>query len=200
MSGNSIANKPSGVDSFGMIVIRTENNQNIVQKLFGSGEFGHQHTRKEVNGNFAPWSTDKLTDTVYTHPETPGYIHLPIGGESGQILVWEADGTAKWSDPISVAVSVMEGCTETEPGRAGVVPAPDAGPATAYLRNDGIWQVPHDTTYENVVGTDGTADGEAGLVPGPDSTDTGKFLSSSGSWEAVPIPDMRAKWEEFPEQ
>lgn len=35
-------------------------------------------------------------DTVYTHPTTSGYKHIPSGGSSGQILRWSADGTAVW--------------------------------------------------------------------------------------------------------
>lgn len=37
-----------------------------------------------------------FTDTVYTHPTTPGNKHIPSGGSSGQILRWSADGTAVW--------------------------------------------------------------------------------------------------------
>lgn len=198
LSGNNITNKPSDVDSFGILVLPTDSDD-VVQKLFGSGSEGNQYTRKQVTGVFGSWSVDELTDTVYTHPTTPGYIHLPGGGQSGQILVWKADGTAQWEDPVSVAVSVMVGSTETEDGKSGVVPAPDAGPATAYLRNDGVWEVPPDTKYDDVVGTDGSESGKSGLVPAPDASDSGKFLSASGEWDNVPIPDMRPKWEEFPE-
>ena len=198
LSSNNIANKPSDVDSFGILVLPTDSDD-VVQKLFGSGSEGNQYTRKQVTGVFGSWSVDELTDTVYTHPTTPGYIHLPGGGQSGQILVWKADGTAQWEDPVSVAVSVMVGSTETEDGKSGVVPAPDAGPATAYLRNDGVWEVPPDTKYDDVVGTDGSESGKSGLVPAPDASDSGKFLSASGEWDNVPIPDMRPKWEEFPE-
>lgn len=35
-------------------------------------------------------------DTVYTHPTSSGYKHIPSGGSSGQILRWSADGTAAW--------------------------------------------------------------------------------------------------------
>lgn len=43
-------------------------------------------------------SSTSVTDsnTVYTHPTTPGNKHIPAGGSSGQILRWSADGTAAW--------------------------------------------------------------------------------------------------------
>ena len=41
-------------------------------------------------------SNAKFTDTVYTHPTSSGNKHIPAGGNSGQILRWASDGTAKW--------------------------------------------------------------------------------------------------------
>lgn len=38
------------------------------------------------------------TDTKYTHPTTSGNKHIPSGGSSGQILKWNANGTATWED------------------------------------------------------------------------------------------------------
>lgn len=34
----------------------------------------------------------------YTHPDSPGYKHIPAGGASGQILRWQADGIATWGN------------------------------------------------------------------------------------------------------
>lgn len=50
----------------------------------------------------------KFTDTVYTHPTTSGYKHIPSGGSSGQILRWNADGAAVW-DTYGVATSSYDG-------------------------------------------------------------------------------------------
>lgn len=43
--------------------------------------------------------------------------------------------------------SNMTGATTSAAGKAGFVPAPAAGSATRYLRSDGTWQVPPNTTY-----------------------------------------------------
>lgn len=40
----------------------------------------------------------KFTDTIYTHPTTAGNKHIPEGGNKGQILVNNGDGTAVWKD------------------------------------------------------------------------------------------------------
>jgi hypothetical protein len=36
-------------------------------------------------------------NTVYTHPTTAGYKHVPTGGAAGQFLKWSASGTAVWA-------------------------------------------------------------------------------------------------------
>lgn len=43
----------------------------------------------------------------YTHPDTPGYKHIPAGGAVGQILRWQADGTATWGSETDTAYSVV---------------------------------------------------------------------------------------------
>lgn len=89
----------------------------------------------------------KFTDTKYTHPTTAGNKHIPAGGSSGQILRWSADGTAVWGSDNNTTYSAMTGATASTAGKAGLVPAPAAGASTRYLRSDGTWQVPPNTTY-----------------------------------------------------
>lgn len=43
--------------------------------------------------------------------------------------------------------SAMKGATTSVAGTAGLAPAPAAGAANRYLRSDGTWAVPPDTTY-----------------------------------------------------
>lgn len=47
-------------------------------------------------------------DLTYTHPTTPGNIHLPAGGAVKQMLQWSAAGTAKWID-VSGDVTIAVG-------------------------------------------------------------------------------------------
>lgn len=49
---------------------------------------------------------DNDTNTIYTHPTSSGYKHIPSGGSSGQILKWSADGVAVWAnDPVDSILS-----------------------------------------------------------------------------------------------
>lgn len=69
------------------------------------------------------------------------------------------------------------GATSTSSGKSGLVPAPSSGASDRYLRSDGQWGVPTNTTY-GVFTT-----GKSGLVPAPSSADAGKFLRGDGTWQ-----------------
>lgn len=203
-AGNHIANKPDSIDSFGMVVIKSSEGKYFTQKLFGSGLGSdgtfvevHQYSRNCKNNAFVEWSIDKLTDTIYEHPTDPGYLHIPEGGSDGQVLIWYADGQAVWGDPGSVSVPVMEGSTEESAGRAGLVPSPDAGPATAYLRNDGTWATPPDTKYGDMIGTDGYSAGQSGLVPAPTTEESDMYLNSDGTWHKIETHGGSPQWDEY---
>lgn len=163
-------------------------------------------------------SSTSITDsnTVYTHPTTPGNKHIPAGGSSGQILRWSADGTAAWgadnntnttytlsksgstikltgSDGSSTTVtdsnttySAMTGATSSAAGGTGLVPAPAAGKQTSFLRGDGTWVVPTNTTYSNMTGATTSAAGKAGLVPAPAAGAATRYLRSDGTWQVPP--------------
>lgn len=91
----------------------------------------------------------KTTDTIYTHPTTSGNKHIPSGGSSGQVLCWSDDGTAIWGNDNDTWIE-LKGATTSTAGTAGYVPAPAAGTANRYLRSDGTWQVPPNTTYTSL--------------------------------------------------
>ena len=65
--GNSVSNKPSGVDNFGMLVVHYANGTYYVQKLWNS-DGSKQYTRKCNNGTWSSWTEDKLTDTNTWRP------------------------------------------------------------------------------------------------------------------------------------
>ena len=84
----------------------------------------------------------------YVHPTTSGNKHIPSGGSSGQFLKWSADGTATWAADNNTWTA-MVGATSSANGSVGYVNAvpPKDGYNTKYLRADGTWQVPPNTTY-----------------------------------------------------
>lgn len=79
----------------------------------------------------------------------------------------------------------MKGATASAAGTAGYVPAPTAGSqASKYLRADGTWQTPPNTTYGDFKGATASAAGGTGLVPAPAAGKQGQFLRGDGTWAA----------------
>lgn len=101
----------------------------------------------------------------YSHPTSAGNKHIPAGGSAGQILRWSADGTATWGADNNTTYSIFKGASSSAAGGSGLVPPPAAGSQnTKYLRADGTWTEPPNTTYANA-----TKDA-AGLMTAADKT------------------------------
>ena len=58
----------------------------------------------------------------------------------------------------------------------------DTTDTTKYLRHDGTWVVPTNTTYNNMGAASASAAGTAGLVPAPAAGKQNSFLRGDGTW------------------
>ena len=88
--------------------------------------------------------------------------------------------------------TVMTGASSSAAGKAGTVPAPAAGNQGKYLRGDGTWQTPPDTTYSTMKGASSSSAGSTGLVPTPSAGSQEKFLRGDGTWQAQVNADWNA--------
>lgn len=107
---------------------------------------------QSANGLMAAADKKKLDGIAagannYVHPTASGSKHIPSGGSSGQFLKWSSDGTAVWAADNNTTYAVFKAATASAAGGTGLVPAPDAGAQAKYLRADGTWQTPPNTTY-----------------------------------------------------
>lgn len=70
--------------------------------------------------------------------------------------------------------------------KAGLVPAPSTTAGTTkYLREDGTWTAPPNTTYANFKAATASAAGGSGLVPAPAAGKQTSYLRGDGTW-AIP--------------
>ena len=85
----------------------------------------------------------------YVHPTTAGNKHVPAGGAAGQILGWDADGTAKWVNEKDTTYGTFKGATSSADGGNGLVPGPKMANKDQFLKGDGTWGTPTNTTYND---------------------------------------------------
>ena len=90
------------------------------------------------------------------------------------------------NNTIKCDIAVMKGATSTAMGAGGLVPTPRSGENTKYLRGDGTWYTPTNTTYSNFIGATTTTAGRAGLVPAPSGGYTQRYLKGDGTWGIFP--------------
>lgn len=119
-----------------------------------------------------------------TKLETPRTIAIS-GAVTGTATSF--DGSKNISIPTTAVdgkkVSVFGKATSSSAGTIGAVPAPAAGAQGKYLRGDGTWQNPPNTTYAVFNGATSSAAGGTGLVPAPAEGYQGRFLRGDGTWQ-----------------
>lgn len=77
---NSVTNKPSGIDHFGLLVIHRASGSYYIQIIYNDSQ---SFRRFCSNGTWGNWTEDKLTDTTYTSLKNPYALTLKINSASG---------------------------------------------------------------------------------------------------------------------
>ncbi len=120
-----------------------------IKKLFAPKSHNHDdryYTESEMNTKLE----EKANSSTLTSHIANKALHIPSGGKSGQFLKWNSDGTTVWAADNNTTYASMTGATPTVAGKQGLVPAPTAGTSNRYLRSDGTWAIPPNTTYGEI--------------------------------------------------
>ena len=129
-----------------------------------------------------PW-TDNNTTYAQATADTLGLVKIGYA-TSGKNYAVSLDSNGKmyvnvpWTDT-NTTYSNMGAATSSAAGKAGLVPAPAAGKQTSFLRGDGTWVVPTNTTY-GLAST--TANGLLRQLNGS----TSSFMRGDGTWATPP--------------
>lgn len=101
--------------------------------------------------------TDIITGTIPAAPTLSGLGGIGTINASGTAPLTLSASKSSTTVTISGSVAEMTAATSNTAGAAGIVPAPDAGKQSAFLRGDGTWAVPTNTntTYTFANGTAG---------------------------------------------
>lgn len=150
-SGNAFVNVPwtdnnttynqATADTLGLVKIGyTTSGKNYAVSLDSNGKM-------YVN---VPW-TDNNTTYAQATSDNLGLVKIGYSA-NGKNYPVALDGSGKmyvnvpWTDT-NTTYSNMGAATSSTAGKAGLVPAPAAGKQASFLRGDGTWVVPTNTTY-----------------------------------------------------
>jgi hypothetical protein len=128
-----------------------------------------------------PWTDNNTTYNEAT-ADTLGLVKIGYASNGKNYAVLLANGkmyvNVPWTDT-NTTYSNMGAATSSTAGKAGLVPAPAAGKQASFLRGDGTWVVPTNTTY-GLAST--TANGLLRQLNGS----TSSFMRGDGTWATPP--------------
>lgn len=125
---------------------------------------------------------------VYTHAGTNQVLTTYIPSDDLRIYIRNYYNN-EWSDWYRIYTQVdMPLASTTSAGFLRQL----SGSTTAFLRADGTWAKPPNTTYSAFTGATATAAGKAGLVPAPAAGYNNRFLRGDGTWAEAGGMDLDA--------
>lgn len=157
--------------TLGLVMIGyAENGKNYPVELDSSGKMYVNVPWTDTNTTYGVVGANGSTGLVKngsTVTSASGYTACPIVG-----------GIPYYKDT-NTTYANMKAATASAAGAAGLVPAPAAGKQTSFLRGDGTWVVPTNTTY-GLAST--TANGLLRQLNGS----TSSFMCGDGTWATPP--------------
>lgn len=157
--------------TLGLVMIGySENGKNYPVELDSSGKMYVNVPWTDTNTTYGVVGANGSTGLVKngsTVTSASGYTACPIVG-----------GIPYYKDT-NTTYANMKAATASAAGAAGLVPAPAAGKQTSFLRGDGTWVVPTNTTY-GLAST--TASGLLRQLNGS----TSSFMRGDGTWATPP--------------
>lgn len=157
--------------TLGLVMIGyAENGKNYPVELDSSGKM-------YVN---VPWTDNSTTYSVVGANGTTGLVRngSSVTSASGYTACPIVGGVPYYKDT-NTTYANMKAATASAAGAAGLVPAPAAGKQASFLRGDGTWVVPTNTTY-GLAST--TANGLLRQLNGS----TSRFMRGDGTWATPP--------------
>lgn len=161
----------ANTSTLGLVMIGyAENGKNYPVELDSSGKMYVNVPWTDTNTTYGVVGANGSTGLVKngsTVTSASGYTACPIVG-----------GIPYYKDT-NTTYANMKAATASAAGAAGLVPAPAAGKQTSFLRGDGTWVVPTNTTY-------GLASTSANGLLRQLNGSTSNFMRGDGTWATPP--------------
>lgn len=171
-SGNSVTNKPSNIDNFGLIVIHSATDSHYIQLLFKGEVVWRRHC---ISGEWSIWKKDECYNVVSSTsngltPMIGTESASTIGSQSNEwVLASTSGATPTWR---KLPSNAFNNTTYTLSGALSA-----GGFTTTLTSSTGSTST---STVPIMGGATSSASGSVGLVPTPSSNTA--FLRGDGTW------------------
>jgi len=160
---------------------------NVTPSGIGAAATSHTHTHDKIT-DFDD-AVEALLPSIPTSLPNPAALTISLNGTSQGAYNGSSAKNINITASSIGAAAASHSHSLASTSAAGFLRQLN-GSTSQFMRGDGTWATPPNTTYSNMTGASTSAAGKAGLVPAPAAGAANRYLRSDGTW-AVP-PDTKA--------
>ena len=156
---------------------------NVTPSGIGAAATSHTHTHDKIT-DFDD-AVEALLPSIPTSLPNPAALTISLNGTS------QGAYTGSSAKNINITASSIGAAAASHSHSLATTSADGYlrklnGSTSQFMRGDGTWATPPNTTYSNMTGASTSAAGKAGLVPAPAEGAANRYLRSDGTWQVPP--------------
>ena len=156
---------------------------NITPSSIGAATSSHTHTHDKIT-DFDD-AVEALLPSIPTSLPNPAALTISLNGTS------QGAYTGSTAKSINITASSIGAAASSHSHSLASTNAAGylrqlSGSTSQFMRGDGTWATPPNTTYSAMKGASSSAAGKAGLVPAPSAGAANRYLRSDGTWSVPP--------------
>ena len=156
---------------------------NVTASGIGAAATSHIHTHDKIT-DFDD-AVEALLPSIPTSLPNPAALTISLNGTS------QGAYTGSSAKNINITASSIGAAASSHSHSLATTSADGYlrqlnGSTSQFMRGDGTWATPPNTTYSNMTGASTSTAGKAGLVPAPAAGAANRYLRSDGTWQVPP--------------
>ena len=156
---------------------------NITPSSIGAATSSHTHTHDKIT-DFDD-AVEALLPSIPTSLPNPAALTISLNGTSQGAYTGSAAKSINITPSSIGAAASSHSHSLASTNAAGYLRQLN-GSTSQFMRGDGTWATPPNTTYSAMKGASSSAAGKAGLVPAPAAGAANRYLRSDGTWSVPP--------------
>ena len=156
---------------------------NITPSSIGAATSSHTHTHDKIT-DFDD-AVEALLPSIPTSLPNPAALTISLNGTSQGAYTGSTAKSINITPSSIGAAASSHSHSLASTGAAGYLRQLN-GSTSQFMRGDGTWATPPNTTYSAMTGASSSAAGKAGLVPAPAAGAANRYLRSDGTWSVPP--------------